>query len=286
MQARGASRTAVHSAMCRAVHNLIDDEPKILVDPFARSFAGHSSDEGLLKAYKSLALANIPWFRTQFVLRSRLAEDELAESVSAGLNQYIILGAGLDSFAYRRRDLMRMLDIYEVDHPVSQTWKRERVTELGLEAPATLHYAPIDFEQETRTDGLIAAGINRKEPAFFSWLGVTQYLTRDAVLRTLREIAIICPAGSTLVIQFVGPASSMSDEECALVTALAAATARLGEPWLSFFTSADMEEHLIQAGFSSVEHFGPGEASARYLLGRKDGLCLPGFFRIVKATIG
>ena len=280
----GPSRTAKHTAVWRAMHNILDDDPKILVDPFACAFAGYSSDEEMLKDHDADPHARFPWYRTQFVLRNRLAEDELAEAVSRGLKQYVILGAGLDSFAYRKRDLMRSLHVYEVDHPASQTWKRRRVAELGLEAPTSLHYAPIDFERQSLTDGLIAAGLDRSEVTFFSWLGVTQYLTRDAIQRTLREIAAISTAGTTLVIGFIAPASSLSDDDAPALIESVEVAARVGEPWLSFFTSTEMQEQLIQAGFSSVEHFGPEKASARYLLGRTDGSRLPAHFRMAKAT--
>jgi methyltransferase (TIGR00027 family) len=282
----GPSRTANNTAVWRAMHNILDDDPKILVDPFARAFAGYSSDEELLKSRDADPQADTPWIRTQFALRNRLAEDELAEAVSRGLKQYIILGAGLDSFAYRRPDLMRSLDVYEVDHPVSQTWKRQRVAELGLEVPGRLHYAPIDFERQSLTDGLVAAGLDRNKSAFFSWLGVTQYLTRDAIQHTVREIANISTAGSTLVTGFIAPASSLSAEDGALLAASMATGTRVGEPWLSFFTSEEMGELLVQFGFSSVEHFGPEKASARYLLGRTDGSRLPAHFRMAKATTG
>ena len=202
MTEKGPSQTAMRVAMRRAAHYLLDAEPKILADPFARALAGFSSDEEFLKAHQ--ALPN-PWLRTLFALRHGLAEDELAKAVEHGTRQYVILGAGLDSFAYRQPDLMRSLDVYEVDHPTSQAWKRERVAALGITVPPTLHYAPIDFERDTLTEGLTRAGLNRSEATFFTWLGVTQYLTRDAVLSTLQEVAAFSTAGSTLVLEFIAP---------------------------------------------------------------------------------
>jgi methyltransferase (TIGR00027 family) len=278
---RGPSQTAIRSAMRRAAHYLLDAEPKILADRFARALAGFSSDDEFLKAYR--ALPN-PWRSTHFALRHRLAEDELAKAVEHGTTQYVILGAGLDSFAYRQPDLMRSLDVYEVDHPASQAWKRERVAALGIKVPPTLHYAPIDFEQNTLTEGLTAAGLNRREPAFFSWLGVIQYLTREAVLRTLREVAAVSAARSTLFLEFIAPPDTLNDEDAAHVRSQAEPMATLGEPWLTFFTSDDMHEALTQAGFASVEHFGPTEVFDRYLRGRTDGARLPGHVRMATAT--
>jgi methyltransferase (TIGR00027 family) len=194
MTEKGPSQTAIRTAMRRAAHYLLDAEPKILADGFARALAGFSTDEEFLRAFQAVPNAHIPWLRMSFALRNRLAEDELAKAVKQGTTQYIILGAGLDSFAYRQPDLVRSLDVYEVDHPASQAWKRERVRALGIPVPPTLHYAPVDFERTSLTEGLTTAGLKRHESAFFTWLGVTQYLTRDAVLRTMREVAALSTA--------------------------------------------------------------------------------------------
>jgi methyltransferase (TIGR00027 family) len=261
---------------------MLADDPKILLDPFARDFSG-STDEELLKTNEH-PLAHMG--RTQFALRSRFAEDELTQAIGKGAEQYVILGAGLDSFAYRRPDLMRSLDVYEVDHPASQAWKRERLVDLRIPKPSGLHYTPIDFEHETLTQGLVAAGLDCSKATFSSWLGVTQYLTRDAVLRTLQEIASLSVNRSTLVSQFIPPASALSEGDGQLVTTLAATSAHSGEPWLSYFTSTEMEDVLREAGFTAVTHFGLEAAYDRYLRGRSDGLRLPGYFRMVTATTG
>jgi methyltransferase (TIGR00027 family) len=155
---------------------------------------------------------------------------------------------------------------------------------LGLEVPLRLHYAPVDFEHQTLTEGLIAAGVDRSQRAFFSWLGVTQYLTAAAVSRTLCEIAALFARGSTLVVEFIAPASTLDGQEADLVRALAAGATRVGEPWLSYFTADDMEQLLRVAGFSSIVRFGPEQAFDRYLRGRTDGSRLPGYFRMIKAT--
>jgi methyltransferase (TIGR00027 family) len=249
---KGPSQTAIRTAMRRAAHYLLDAEPKILADGFARALAGFSSDEEFLRAFETVPNAHIPWLRMSFALRNRLAEDELAKAVKQGTTQYVILGAGLDSFAYRQADLVRALDVYEVDHPASQAWKRERVAALGIPIPPSLHYAPIDFERTSLTEGLTTAGLKRNEPAFFTWLGVTQYLTREAVLRTLHEVAALSTVESTLVMESIAPPRTLTDEEAALISSLAEASAKVGEPWLSFFTSEDMQDALSQAGFPSV----------------------------------
>jgi len=286
MEEGGSSRTAIWTATLRAAHYLLDREPKILDDPFARAFAGFSTDEELLKGLNALVYPDLARMRTLFALRNRYAEDELVRTIEHGISQYIILGAGLDSFAYRRPDLLRTIDVYEVDHPASQTWKRARIEDLGIKIPARLHYVPIDFERETLTAGLAAAGVNFNAPTFFSWLGVTQYLSSTAVLGTLREIAELAAPGSEIVFQFIVPAATLAGEESSLVTALAAQAAAVGEPWLSFFEPGDLEAHLRQMGFGKVFHFGPQQATERYLLGRTDGLRPPAYFRMISAQVG
>jgi methyltransferase (TIGR00027 family) len=181
---------------------------------------------------------------------------------------------------------LQALDVYEVDHPASQLWKRERIEELGIKIPARLRYVPIDFERETLTEGLAAAEVNLHVATFFSWLGVTQYLTPAAVLSTLREIAQIAAPGSEIVFQFIVPAATLASEEGSLVKALAALAAAAGEPWLSFFDPDEMETHLKRMGFTKIHHFGPQQASERYLLARTDGLRLPAYFHMINAVVG
>jgi len=286
MEERGPSRTAITTATLRAAHFLLDAEPKILDDSFARAFAGFANDEELSKALDTLVYPDFARMRTLFALRNRYAEDELARTIEQGTSRYIILGAGLDSFAYRRPDLMRTLDVFEVDHPSSQAWKRRRVAELGIRIPARLHYVPIDFERETLTAGLAAAGIDFTAATFFSWLGVTQYLSSAAVLGTLREVAELAAPGSEIVFQFIVPEATLTGEERSLVTDLAAGGAAVGEPWLSFLEPEELDAHLRQMGFRKVLHFGPQQATERYLLGRSDGLQLPAYFHMINACVG
>jgi methyltransferase (TIGR00027 family) len=269
----------------RAAHLLLDEDPKILVDPFARAFAGYASDAEMLQALASLEMIAFPRMRAVFTLRSRYAEDELAGAIIRGIDQYIILGAGLDSFAYRRPDLVASLDVFEVDHPASQAWKQARVAELGIAAPTHLHHVSIDFERQTLADGLADSIVDLSKPVFLSLLGVTQYLTTDATLRTLRDVVTTTAPGSELVFQFVMPPATLAGDEAALVTAFAERNGAAGEPWLSYFEPAEMERNLLVAGFSRVVHFGAAEATERYLRGRSDGLCMPAYFHMIKASI-
>jgi methyltransferase (TIGR00027 family) len=286
MEVGSPSRTAILTAIHRAAHFLIDDPPKILADSFARAFAGFSSDNEFLAVVDSYAFPDFAAHRASFALRNRYAEDQLAAAVASGTAQYVILGAGLDSFAYRCPDALRGLQIVEVDHPSSQAWKRARLAELGMEEPPTLRYVSIDFECETLTARLDAGGLDRKAKAFFSWLGVTQYLTRDAVLKALREIVSATVAGSEIVATFVVPISILNRAESELLAAISERSASVGEPWLSLLEPREMIALMEQAGFVDVCSFGPEDAARTYLGDRRDGLRMPGYSRLIKGCVG
>jgi len=286
MQPQGPSRTAIMTALHRAAHLLLDGDPKILEDRFARAFAGYESDDDLLSALDKTALADFPRMRTLFCLRSRYAEDELVRACSHGLGQYAILGAGLDSFAYRRPAVLSTVDVFEIDHPASQEWKRARVEQLAIARPAWLHYVPIDFEHATLAHGLAASSIDLTRPTFFSWLGTTQYLTTDTVLQTLGTVAAVAAPGSELVMQVIVPPATLAPEEAVLVSTLAARAASVGEPWLSYFEPTDLARDLRKAGFERVTHFDQKQATVRYLQHRADGLTLPTYFHMITAQLG
>jgi methyltransferase (TIGR00027 family) len=275
----------IRTALYRAVHNLRDQDPKILSDPFAGFLAGFDTDDAALEAHDAIPTSRIAGVRTPFVVRNRYAEDELAQAVARGVHQYVILGAGLDSFAYRRPELMQSLQIYEVDHPASQAWKQERLAQLRLAASPGLHYVPIDFEMQTLSSELERAGFEPHAPGFYSWLGTTQYLTRETVVSTIKEIAALASARSETVVQFIAPPATIPDEDAAIANLLAERSAQVGEPWLSYFTPADMEQIVRYAGFNAVEHFGPEEATLRYLQGRTDGSRVAAYFGMVKAVM-
>jgi methyltransferase (TIGR00027 family) len=278
-------RTAIH----RAAHLLLDDDPKILTDIFARAFAGYANDEELLRALESLQLFDrrfeFPRLRAAFTVRNRYAEDQLADLCGDGVRQYVILGAGLDSFAYRRPEAMASVEVFEIDHPASQAWKRARIAELGIAPPPRLHHLPIDFERQTLAGGLLAGGFDRKVPALFAVLGVAQYLTEDALSQMLRDIAETSSPGSLLILQYVAPLESLESSEATLAKAMAKRAIESGEPWVSFYEPAEMERRLCQAGFGALSQFGRDLATERYLRNRTDGLAMPGYFQMVKARV-
>jgi methyltransferase (TIGR00027 family) len=268
---------------------LLDDNPKILADTFASAFAGYACDTDLLGALESLQLFDrqfeFPRLRAAFTVRNRYAEDELADAFRRGVAQYVILGAGLDSFAYRRPERMVSVEVFEIDHPASQAWKRARIAELGIVPPPRLHHLPIDFERQTLAEGLIAGGFDREIPALFAVLGVAQYLTKDALSQMLRDIAGTSLPGSELVLQYVAPPESFETSEAALVQALANRAVESGERWLSFYEPVEMERRLREAGFGAISQFGRDLATERYLRNRTDGLTLPAYFQMIQALV-
>ncbi|MGA7879114.1 MAG: SAM-dependent methyltransferase [Desulfoferrobacter sp.] len=215
--------------------------------------------------------------RTSVVVRSRLAEDEWNRSRQCGTIQYVILGAGLDTFAYRNRDSSR---IFEVDLPATQQWKRNCLLTAGIEEPASLTFVPIDFERSALTKALGNAGFRMDEPAFFSWLGVTMYLEEDAIMTTLRFIAALVP-GSAVVFDYTVVPSLLSPRERRAMEVLAARATEGGEPWKTFFEPASLAGMLYSLGFSEVEDHGPKQLNERYLSGRTDGLRKSGVSRLV-----
>jgi methyltransferase (TIGR00027 family) len=212
-------------------------------------------------------------FRAFMAARSRYAEDELACAVAQGVRQYVVLGAGLDTFAYRNPHAG--LRVFEVDHPATQAWKREQLEAAGIAIPAALTFVPVDFERQTLAEGLGQAGFDLSAAAFFSWLGVTPYLTREACMSTLSFVAKM-PAGSGVVFDFaVDPALLNAGQRQAL-DALSQRVARYGEPFQLFFDPGKLQDELKGMGFRSTEFLQGKELNARYFKDRDDGLLVRG----------
>ena len=214
------------------------------------------------------AQAFLQSYRGFAVVRHRYTEDELSKALERGVSQYVILGAGLDSFAYRRRALEDKLRVFEVDLPATQQWKKARLRELNISPPRNLTFVPVDFEKQTLTDELCAGGYRLEIPAFFSWLGVTQYLTEAAVFQTLHEVASAAP-GSEIIFEYTLQESLLDDGDRQIV---AAGRARTSEPWLTMFDPVSLAERLKETGFVKVRDFGPEEANTIYFTGRTDEL--------------
>lgn len=291
------SSTAMIAAMWRAAHALWDHEPKVFQDPLALGLSGMESEAALrtaLDTLKTTLAQRLPPARAQAlfhslrggtIVRIRYTEDELSKAIERKVTQYVILGAGLDSFAYRRRDLADIVRVFEVDHPATQQWKRARLRALHLEPPPNLTFVTSNFEQQELADALRTGGYQQEEPAFFSWLGVTWYLTEEAILETLRQVAAMAP-GSEIVFDYPVSEALLNDESREMMVPLKAEMAARGEPWLSSFTPTSFAERLKGLGFTHVWDFGTEDANARYLAGRTDGLQFPQTFRLMKARVG
>ncbi len=271
MQEGKFSRTARRVAIRRAAHQLLD-HPRVLDDPLALRIIGSEAAEELRsnpKEHHAFSRA----FRAFMAARSRYAEDELACAVARGVRQYVVLGAGLDTFAYRNPHAG--LRVFEVDHPATQVWKREQLEAAGIAIPAALTFVPVDFERQTLAEGLGQSGFDSSAAAFFSWLGVTPYLTRDACMTTLSFIAGM-PAGSGVVFDFaVDPALLNAGQRQAL-DALSERVARYGEPFQLFFDPGKLRDELKSLGFHRTEFLQGKEINARYFNDRKDGLLVRG----------
>jgi len=278
------SRTAQSAALHRAAHQILD-VPHVLDDALALTIIGPERRR-LLEA--SLALrqqAGSRAMRAFIVARSRYAEDELALAVPQGTRQYIVLGAGLDTFAYRNPhgESVRVL---EVDHPSTQAWKRKQLAEQGIAVPSSLGFVAVDFEKDLLAYRLQQAGFDSTAPAFVSWLGVTMYLGREAVMQTLQLVARTCARGSRIVFDFSLPDEMLPVAQKARRDERARKVASLGEPWISHFAPGPLADDLLAMGFRTAELAGAPELNERYFSSRADGLRVMGSSaRIVNASV-
>jgi methyltransferase (TIGR00027 family) len=265
------SSTAHRVAVRRAAHQLLD-EPKVLDDPLALRIIGREAADELRSNPKERHLFSRA-FRAFMVARSRYAEDELARAVAQGIRQYVVLGAGLDTFAYR--NLYADLRVFEVDHPDTQAWKREQLQAAQIPVPPSLTFAPVDFERRSLDEGLRDCGFNLLEPAFFSWLGVTPYLTHDACMNTLSFVAHM-PSGSGVVFDFAVDRSLLNLGQRMALDALSRRVAAAGEPFRLFFRPAGLQDELKKLGFHRTDFMQGEQINARYFSGRTDGLKVRG----------
>jgi methyltransferase (TIGR00027 family) len=267
MQAVVPSRTALRVALRRAAHQLYDAKPLVLDDPIAVAILGERYAEELrrtpIRPDRPFSVA----LRAFIVARSRYAEDMLKDAVAQGATQYVLLGAGLDSFAHRNP--YSDLRVFEVDHPATQSWKWELLAESSLPSPKNLVYAPVDFETQDLPTQLHAAGFDPDAPTFFAWLGVVPYLTHGAFQSTLDFIASR-PRGSGLVLDYAQPRSALPFREQLAYDSLASRVQLAGEPFQLFFTPSKIATELD--AFYNLEDLGSPEINARYFDGRADNL--------------
>jgi len=266
------SRTAMRVALRRAAHQLLDN-PRVLDDPLAVRIVGNTAAE--IHAEPARHRTRIArHFRAFMVVRSRYAEDQLAASVARGIAQYVILGAGLDTSAYR--DVVPDgVKVFEVDHPNTQAWKLSCLQAAEIPVPASLHFVSVDFERQNLATELEAAGFRVDLPTFVSWLGVVPYLTREAAANTFSFLGRF-PQGSGVVFDYSVPRSSLPFFERLAFDALSRRVANAGEPFQLFFTPEQLHEFLTGLGFHHIEQLARDQINEKYFADRKDGLRVAG----------
>jgi methyltransferase (TIGR00027 family) len=219
------------------------------------------------------------------VTRARILEERAKAAAQRGVDQYVILGAGLDIFAYNDFPWAQHLRVYEVHEPITQQWKRDRTAELGWASPERLRYAPCDFETTDFLDALGSSGFDPTRPAVVSWLGVAMYLTREAIATTLTRLASLAP-GSEVTLSYLMPAEDQTPAGLAALETSARFAAGTGEGFKSMLHERDIEQLLRAAGFDTFEHYRPDDLNSRLFAGRTDSYHYTSFDRLVTAFIG
>ncbi|GAA0382497.1 SAM-dependent methyltransferase [Microbispora corallina] len=261
------SQTAMTAAAARAAHLIVDDEPLIFRDTLAYRLLGDLA-ETLVGYHRAKGTHPVlVGARAAVVTRSRYTEDLLEEG---GFAQYVILGAGLDTFAYRS-PLAGRVRVFEVDHPSSQRWKRGLLEAAGVPVPPSLAFVPVDLEAGSPLDALVAGGFDPAVPALVGWLGVTMYLTREAIGRTLDTVAGLAP-GTEIVLDYMLPEGLRDAAGQAYVEAVAPVAAERGEPWLTFLSPEEMSSLLREHGLEVVRHSGQRDSVDPALWDRSDAL--------------
>ncbi|RFU49384.1 class I SAM-dependent methyltransferase [Paraburkholderia sp. DHOC27] len=269
---QGPDSTAARVALWRALHLEVDAVPPVLKDDVGLKLLAPPDD---WRARGDMNPQFTRPFRASIVARARFIEDLVIEQARHGVSQYVILGAGLDSFAQRRPEVASHLRVFEIDRPGPQAWKRQRLIECGFGQPDWLRFVPVDFEAGSSWhDALVEAGFDAHRPAVVVSTGVSMYLTREANAATLREVAALAP-GSTLVMSFLLPLE-LADPEVRPGLEMAEKGARAsGTPFLSFFTPQDMLRLAHDAGFGAARHVSAADLTQRYFADRTDGLRPP-----------
>lgn len=263
--------TAVRVALWRALHLEADAPPHVFQDEVGLRLAAPDGD---WRNRPDMSPFTRP-FRASILARARFIEDLIAEQAARGVGQYVILGAGLDTFAQRRSEFASRLRVFEIDQPNHQAWKRQRLIDLGLGIPPFLRLVPVDFEAgDSWLDQLAAAGFDPGRPSVVASTGVSMYLTRDAITATLRQVAAFAP-GSTFAMSFMLPMELLDADIRPAVERAAAGARASGTPFISFFTPAEMLTLARGAGFKEAQHVSAASLAQRYFAGRTDGLRPP-----------
>lgn len=289
MEESKVSKMALGTAYQRGYHATYD-APKVFDDFLANQLLPEeervSSDQQILAyvKFKDPALAAsfpdqaaaLAWIMQNWtglsttVSRSRYTEDRLEEALEQGVKQYVIIGAGMDTFVFRRPEIVKQIQVFEVDHPATQDYKRRRLAELGWELPAQLCFVPMDLTQESLAEALSRSPYNPQALTFFNWLGVTYYLTRDEVFATLGAIANIAPAGSMVIFDYLDTDAFVPGKVDPLVSAIQQGAKQVGEPMKAGFDPAALATDLVGLGLRLKENLSPTDIEERYFKGRTD----------------
>jgi methyltransferase (TIGR00027 family) len=284
------SRTALVAALMRAVHTRLDS-PRLIDDPWGDLLVADAEREAMwqrvlaavgaerrarlvelgMTAGLGVVLRRHPTY-AGVIVRTRCAEDALAAAVASGARQYVLVGAGFDSFALRQPPFARALQIIEVDHPASQEMKRRRLHDCGVAIPSNVHFVAADLSRQSLGSALAQSPFSRQDPAFFSWLGVTIYLSREANLATLAAIAATAAHGSQVVFNYMHQGFLDSPQAAELLEPLRAGAGAVGEPWLSGFHPERLASELHGVGLDLLQDWGGRALRERYCQGRSDGL--------------
>jgi len=261
--------TAVRTALWRALHVELDAEPHVVTDLVGLQLAAPADG---WRERGDMHPAGTRGFRASMVSRARFIEDLVVDQAAAGVTQFVLLGAGLDTIAQRRPELGATVQFFEVDQPGTQAWKRRRLDEEGYGVPGWLHLVPIDFETgESWWDGLVAAGFDPARPAVVASTGVSMYLTRDATAATLGQLAALAP-GSTVAMTFLLPIDLVDEPDRPGLRQSATGAARSGTPFVSFYEPAELVAMAHDAGFAHAEHVSSKVLADRFFADRPDGL--------------
>jgi methyltransferase (TIGR00027 family) len=281
-QTAGPDSTAVRVALWRAMHVQTDPPPHVLEDEIGLRLAAPGDS---WRRRPDMDPGATSRFRAGIVVRARFVEDLVTEQAAHGVGQYVILGAGLDTFAQRRPDVTAGLRVFEVDRPGPQAWKRQRLTDLGYGVPGWLRLVPVDFEADgSWRERLAAAGFDAGQPAVVASTGVSMYLTREANAATLRQLASLA-SGSTVAMTFQPPLELLDEEDRAWRQAAENGARASGTPFISFYTPQEILALAGDAGFTDARHVSAAMLNQRYFAGRTDGLRTSSGEELLVATV-
>jgi methyltransferase (TIGR00027 family) len=276
------SRTALATAAARAAHLVVDRPPWIFEDTVAQALVGDAGSELIAMHRQDPGALGLSSMRVAMGTRSRYTERRLAEAVDRGVRQYVILGAGLDSFAYRA-EMPGDLWVFEVDHPATQAWKRQRLADAAIPIPSSVRFVPVDFTVDSLVRQLGEQGFDRSGPVFVSWLGVTQYLAVEAIISTLRAVGALGQPVE-LVMAYVLPEELRDPQGQAAAESFMPQAAAFGEPWITFLTPDHAARLVQEAGMTVIEDVGTADSIESSLWQRSDGLAPHELPRLIRTS--